>query len=258
MDVREHNRAAWDRQVEARNEWTVPVSPDTVAAARAGRWGILLTPTRPVPEEWFPPLEGAAVLCLASGGGQQGPILAAAGADVTVLDNSPRQLAQDRRVASREGLQLRLVEGDMRDLSALADQTFDLIVHPVSNCFVPDVVPVWREAHRVLRPGGYLLSGMVNPAVYLFDEEASADGDLRVAHRLPYADTESHSPAEIDERAAAGQPLEFGHTLEHLIGGQTEAGFDIVGLYEDRSPPEKSDPLSGHMPTCLATRARRR
>src|SRR5690606_18814003 len=136
-------------------------------AARKGEWSIVLTPTVPVPHAWFPPLAGAAVLCLASGGGQQGPILAAAGARVTVFDNSPQQLAQDRYVARRDNLDLTTVEGDMRDLSAFASDTFDLIVHPVSNVFVPDVRPVWREAFRVLRPGGAMLAGFCNPVLYI-------------------------------------------------------------------------------------------
>src|SRR5205085_1973198 len=101
--------------------------------------------------DWFPPVAGLEVLCLASGGGQQGPILAAAGARVTVFDNSPNQLAQDRLVADREGLALETVRGDMADLAAFPDARFDLIVHPCSNMFVPDVRPVWREAFRVLR-----------------------------------------------------------------------------------------------------------
>jgi len=157
MDVRDYNRRAWNRQVEKGNRWTVPVSPEVTAAARRGEWQIFLTPTKPVPRAWFPALPGRDVLCLASGGGQQGPILAAAGARVTVYDNSPRQLDQDRMVAERDGLEIEIVEGDMRDLSAFPAASFDLIVHPVSNTFVPDVRPVWREAHRVLRPGGDLV-----------------------------------------------------------------------------------------------------
>ncbi|GIV76742.1 MAG: hypothetical protein KatS3mg050_1136 [Litorilinea sp.] len=125
MDVRAYNRRAWDKAVERGSEWTVPVGPEVIAAARRGEWQIILTPTRPVPRHWFPAdLRGCEILCLASGGGQQGPILAAAGASVTVLDNSPRQLAQDRRVARREGLSLRLVEGDMADLSPFPDASF--------------------------------------------------------------------------------------------------------------------------------------
>jgi SAM-dependent methyltransferase len=128
------------------------------------------------------------VLCLASGGGQQGPILAAAGARVTVFDNSPQQLAQDRHVARRDRADLATVEGDMRDLSAFADASFDLIVHPTSNLFVPDVRPVWRECFRVLRPGGVLLAGFCNPILYLFDQELADDGVLQVRHALPYSD----------------------------------------------------------------------
>ena len=92
-DILLYNRRTWDRQVERGNPWTVPVSSEAVARARNGDWWIVLTPTKPVPSDWFPPLVGLDVLCLASGGGQQGPILAAAGANVTVFDNSPARLA---------------------------------------------------------------------------------------------------------------------------------------------------------------------
>src|ERR671921_2603015 len=161
MGVRDYNREAWDREVERGNEWTVPVGPDVIEAVRQGRWEILLTETKPVPKDWFPDLQGADVLCLASGGGQQAPVLAAAGANVTVLDNSPGQLARDRLVAEREALPLRTVEGDMRNLSEFADGDFDLIFHPVSNLFVPEIRPVWTGAFRVLRKGGTLLAGFV-------------------------------------------------------------------------------------------------
>src|SRR5262249_37175453 len=130
MDVRDHNRRAWDAQVAGGNRWTIPVTPAVIAAARRGEWEILLTPTRPVPRPWFPPLGDRDLLGLASGGGQQAPILAAAGARVTVLDNSPAQLAQDRLVAEREGLGIRTVEGDMADLRSFADASFDLVFHP--------------------------------------------------------------------------------------------------------------------------------
>ena len=81
-----------------------------------------------------------------------------------MFDNSPQQLARDRLVAEREGLEIRTVQGDMRDLSAFADASFDLVFHPVSNLFCPEVRPVWREAYRVLRQGGILLAGFMNPA----------------------------------------------------------------------------------------------
>ena len=88
--VSSHNRDAWDAEVERGNRWTVPVDHETIEAARRGRLEVLLTDSRAVPAAWFPDLDAGAVLCLASGGGQQGPLLAAAGANVTVMDNSPK------------------------------------------------------------------------------------------------------------------------------------------------------------------------
>jgi ubiquinone/menaquinone biosynthesis C-methylase UbiE len=253
MGVRDYNREAWDREVERGNEWTVPVGPDVIEAARQGRWEIVLTETKPVPKDWFPDLQGADVLCLASGGGQQAPVLAAAGANVTVLDNSPGQLAQDRLVAEREGLDLRTVEGDMADLSVFADESFNLVFHPVSNLFAPEVRPVWAEAFRVLRRGGSLLAGFLNPAVYIFDLElADSSGELRARYALPYADATSKSEEEVARQIERGEPLEFSHTLEDQIGGQIEAGFVIAGFYEDR---HRDDPIAAHMPTYIATRA---
>lgn len=256
IDVRAYNREAWNRQVEEGNQWTVPVTPEEIAAARRGDWHIVLTPVKPVPPEWFPPLPGCEVLCLASGGGQQGPILAAAGAYVTVLDNSPRQLAQDRLVAEREGLAILTVEGDMADLHMFAADTFGLIVHPVSNVFARDVRTVWREAYRVLRHGGVLMAGFNNPDWYLFDHElAERTGEIKVAYRLPYSDVESLRPEQLQEYMRQGWPLEYSHSLESQIGGQLEAGLVLTHLFEDRYPQGDVDPLADYMFPFIATRA---
>lgn len=251
-DILGDNRHAWDRQVEQGNRWTVPVGSEEVSRARRGDWTLVLTPTRPVPPDWFPPLAGLEVLCLASGGGQQGPILAAAGANVTVFDNSPGQLAQDRMVADREGLIIETVQGDMADLTAFADARFDLIFHPVSNVFAPDVKPVWREAFRVLRPGGTLLAGFMNPVQYLFDAIALERGELRVAHRIPYSDLTSPTEEERARRDEEGRPLEFGHTLGDQIGGQIAAGFMLSGFYEDI---DAESILGEYIPSFIASRA---
>ena len=170
-DIREYNRSLWNKLVDKGNRWTIPVSSEEIEAAQKGEWQIVLTAQKPVPKDWFPDLYGCRVLCLASGGGQQGPILAAAGAIVTVLDGSARQLDQDRFVAQRDSLSISTVEGDMADLSMLEDESFDLVFHPVSNFCVPDVRPIWGEAYRVLCEGGILLTGFVNPFTYLFDQD---------------------------------------------------------------------------------------
>lgn len=251
MDVRAYNREAWNRQVDRQNPWTIPVSSEEVAAARRGELRILLTPTRFVPADWFPPLAGAEVLCLASGGGQQGPLLAACGANVTVFDNSPAQLAQDRLAANREGLNLTLVEGDMRDLSVFDDASFDLIVHPVSNVFVPEILPVWHEACRVLRRGGVLLAGFNNPVLYVFDFDELDHGRLVVKNKLPYADL-NLSPEKLQQFMEEGLPLEWSHSLEEQIGGQLAAGFVLTGFYEDIDP---TSVLGEYIPSFIATRA---
>jgi SAM-dependent methyltransferase len=253
MNLLEHQRRAWDRQVELGNGWTVPVGPEVIEAARRGEWSVLLTEQKPVPRGWLPAeLAGLEILCLASGGGQQGPTFAAAGARVTVLDNSPAQLAQDAAVAEREGLDLKTFEGDMADLSRFGDGSFDLVFHPVSNCFAPAVRPVWREAFRVLRRGGLLLAGFNNPAMFIFDLEDERQDRLEVKYRLPYSDLESLDDEGRERVLASGRPLEFGHTLEDQLGGQLDAGFRLTALYEDRHRDLR---LAEFMPTYVATRA---
>jgi SAM-dependent methyltransferase len=248
------NRRAWDAKVAHGNRWTVPVDAGTIADARRGEWSIVLTPEKPVPRAWFPLLAGEPVLCLAASGGQQAPVLAAAGARVTVLDNSPAQLAQDRTVAERERLDITCVLGDMRDLSALAEQSFALVFHPCANAFVPDVRAVWREAFRVLRPGGVLLAGFTNPIEYLFDIVALERGELVVRHALPYSDLTSPTPEEKALLEAADEPIAFGHTLEDQLGGQLDAGFVLTALYEDRW---SESALGRYASTFMATRALR-
>jgi SAM-dependent methyltransferase len=255
MDIRKHNREAWDKLVETRNRWTVPVGDGEIEAAKQGECCVFLTPTKAVPLSWLKPLKGCDVLCLASGGGQQGPVLAAAGGHVTVFDNSPGQLGQDRLVAERYSLAIDTVEGDMRDLSVFDRESFDLIVHPVSNVFVPEVRPVWNECYRVLRPGGRLLAGFDKPFKHIFELEAYERGTLTPAHTIPYSDLSALTASEIESRSREGVPLEFGHTLEDQIGGQIDAGFLITGLYEDRDPEDEGDLLSKFTTTFIVTRA---
>lgn len=253
MDIVSYNRKAWTKEVAEGNKWTLPVSPELVAAARAGDWSVLLTPIKPVPRVWFGELRGADLLCLASGGGQQGPILAAAGARVTVFDNCPAQLAADGMVAEREGLEIKLEQGDMADLSRFPEGSFDLIFHPVSNIFVEDVKPVWRECARVLRKGGVLLAGLLNPLLYIFDlEEWDQKGTLTVRYKIPYSDIAQLPPELLASRMAANEALEFGHPLADLIGSQLDAGFALTGFFEDSAGGDLLDP---YIDTFIATKA---
>lgn len=140
----------------------------------------------------------------------------------------------------------------MPDLSVFAGGCFDLIVRPVSNVFAPDVRPVWRETYRVLRPGGSLLVGFMNPVQYLFDDSALERGEFRVIHRIPYSDLESLTDEERARLDEKDTPLEFGHTLDDQIGGQLAAGFVLTGLYEDIDPESV---MGDYIPSYIATRA---
>src|SRR5512139_2153219 len=253
MDIRSYNREAWNREVEGgQSRWTQPVDQETIAKARKGVFSIVLTENIPVPLRWFPPLPGADVLCLASGGGQQGPVLAAAGARVTVFDNSPAQLKQDQLVAERESLSLRTVEGDAANLSRFANESFDLVFNPCSTVFMPDVRAVWRECGRVLRPGGILMTGSMNPIHYIFDLYKADKGTLEVAHSIPYSDLTSLPQEDLEEHVEKGLPVEFGHSLTDLLGGQCAVGLVITDMYEDYM---LDSPLQHYHPSYIATRA---
>ena len=207
---------------------------------------MVLTPTRPVPHEWFGSLAGKKVLGLASGGGQQIPVFAALGAECTVLDYSEKQLESERMVAEREGYPVNLVRADMTKPLPFADESFDLIFHPVSNCYVEEVRPIFRECFRVLKPGGVLLGGFDNGINYILDEK-----EEYLQNCLPFNPLKN--PEQMRQLEAAGDGVQFSHTLEEQIGGQLEAGFLLTDVYEDTNGAGR---LHEHgIPTFWATRA---
>jgi ubiquinone/menaquinone biosynthesis C-methylase UbiE len=168
-----------------------------------------------------------------------------------VLDYSMKQLEQDRFVAERDNLALETVQGDMTDLSRFADESFDLVFHPVANHFVPDVRPVWREAFRVLKPGGALLAGFPNPMEYIFNWAKEDESILEVAHTLPFSSLEVYGEAWLREN---GEAAEYSHSLETQIGGQLEAGFMLTHLLESHRE-QGTSPKAGRFPSYIATRA---
>ena len=246
MDYQDINAKTIDRWVEEGWEWGKPISHETWLKAKAGIWDVLLTPTKPVPHAWFGNLEGKKLLGLASGGGQQMPIFAALGADCTVLDYSPKQLESEETVARREGYAIRILRGDMSKLLPFADGEFDLIFHPVSNCYIREVKPVWKECFRVLKTGGFLLSGTDHYINYIVDADEKA-----IVNSLPFDPLSNPEQMKQLEREDAG--VQFSHSLEEQIGGQLEAGFILQALYEDVNGEGRLNDL--HIPTYLAMRS---
>lgn len=246
MNYQEINSKTIDRWIEEGWEWGVPIDHDTYEAAKEGSWNMLLTPTKFVPHEWFGELMGKKILGLASGGGQQMPIFAALGAVCTVLDYSEKQLESERLVAKREGYQIRIVRADMTKPLPFADEEFDLIFHPVSNCYVQEVKPIWKECYRVLKPGGILLAGMDNGINFIFD-----DDEKTLINSLPFNPLKD--PEQMKQLQDTDDGVQFSHTLEEQLGGQLEAGFVLTALYEDTNG--SGNLHEHHIPSFLATRA---
>ena len=228
MRYQDINAAAIDRWVEEGWEWGIAISHEDYLRAAAGDWSMVLTPTKPVPKHWFPELRGCRVLGLAAGGGQQMPVFAARGALCTVLDYSLRQIESERMVAAREGYEIRTVRADMTQPLPFADQSFDLIFHPVSNCYIREGEPVWRECWRVLRPGGLLMAGLDNGVNFLFDGD-----EEHVTGFLPFDPLANERQRLLSEQECGC--LEFSHTIDEQIGGQLRAGFRLLDVYDDRN-----------------------
>ena len=202
IDILKANKQAWDNEVDKGRDSCIPVSVDKIAKARKGDILLTVTQTRIVPKDWLGDVRGKKILALAGGGGQQGPLLAAAGADVTVVDISSKQLDQDRKIMLSENLQMELVEGPMSDLSQFPANRFDMVIHPVSNCYTEDVNVVWKECFRVLKAGGSLISGFDNPVGQIMDWDLQEQGIFQLKYKLPYADTTQLEKEKLAELVA--------------------------------------------------------
>ena len=246
MNYQDKNAQTIDRWIEEGWEWGQPVTHEAYAAALHGYAQIFLTPTKPVPMAWLGDLKGKRVLGLASGGAQQMPLLTAMGARCTVLDYSPRQIESERMVAAREGYAIDIIRADMTKPLPFENEAFDLIVHPVSNCYVESVEPIFRECFRVLKKGGVLLCGLDNGVNFMFD-----DDEDRLVNTFPFNPLKN--PEQMAQLEATDSGVQFSHTLEEQLGGQLRAGFALADLYEDTNGEGN---LHAHnIPSFIATRA---
>ena len=232
--IHDHNRRAWDALVKDRQRFTLPANDadfaDPLAAVDANDW-------------LGPSIAGRRVLCLAAGGGRQSALYAAAGAIVTVVDLSGEMLALDRQVAAERGFEVRTVETSMDNLSMLATAGFEIVIHPVSTCYLADVAAIYREVARVTVPGGLYISQHKQPASLQADTRPSSSGYELIepyyrSGPLPAVDGSPHREPGT---------LEFLHRWEELIGELCRAGFVIEDLIEPLHAEPQSAPGSfGH------------
>ncbi len=246
MNYQDINAQTTDLWCENGWEWGQAISHEEYQAAVDGKWDVKLTPTKYVPHDWFGGLNGKAVLGLASGGGQQIPIFTACGAICTVLDYSTAQCDSERMVAAREGYSVTVVQGDMTKRLPFEDASFDIIFHPVSNCYVEEVKPIFKECYRVLKKGGVLLCGLDNGMNFIFD-----DTETTVKYSLPFNPLKDKQMYEDSIKNDWG--MQFSHTMEEQIGGQLEAGFILTHIYEDTNGRGPLHDLN--IPSFIATRA---
>lgn len=226
MNYQELNAKTIDSWIAEGWQWGIPISHEEYENAVNGKWDVVLTPTKPVPHQWFGDLRGKKVLGLASGGGQQMPIFAALGAQCTILDYSQKQLESEREVAEREGYQIRIIKADMTKPLPFEDEEFDLIFHPVSNCYVEEVEPIFRECYRILKHGGVFLAGLGNEVNYLVDEDEKI-----IVNAMPYNPLKNEEQRRQSERLNDG--IQFSHCVEEQVGGQLKAGLILTDLYGD-------------------------
>ena len=166
-----------------------------------------------------------------------------------MLDYSAEQCEREREIAGREGYDVEILRFDMTRRLPFDDETFDLIFHPVSNCYVEEVKPIFKECFRILKKDGIFLCGLDNGINFIFD-----DTETTVKYKLPF--NPLNDSKQYEESIKNDWGIQFSHTLEEQIGGQLEAGFILTDLYEDTNGEGKLHEYN--IPSFLATRAIKR
>ncbi|MFI6317757.1 class I SAM-dependent methyltransferase [Nonomuraea sp. NPDC050556] len=236
-EVYHYNEERWEALVEAEALFTRPMLDLDAEKARA----YLGLERLAIPGD----LAGRRVLCLAGGGGQQSAAFALLGADVTVLDISSGQLERDRLAAEHYGVGVRTIQGDMRDLSALDDSSFDLVWHPYSLTFVPDSRIVFREVARVVDEGGSYYLMCANPFFSGLTHHSWNGEGYTLKH--PYTDEAATSYPDQDWVYAGRhirEPVEYRQTLSRIVNTLIGEGFVLMLLSEVRGDYPGAEPGS--------------
>jgi len=219
------NKRHWEWAVKKGIGFTVPWLDLDPTLLRQYVSGELQTVPEPLndmyPSNVLAGTEGKDVLCLASGGGQQSAVFGLLGARVTVLDLTEGQLEGDKTAAAHYGYELTTIQGDMRDLSLLSDESFDLVYQGNSMAWVPDVRQVYLGVVRVLRTGGVYRVDFSNPATEFVDFNSWDGEGYRIT--VPYAETKRIERPDIDGEDS----IQFRHHMRDIFNGLLAVGLSI-------------------------------
>lgn len=224
-DYRQINESAWDQMAREQNRLAKPARKqdfeDPLGTVDGSGW-------------LGGDVSGKTVLCLAAGGGRQGPIYAAAGGIVTVVDISQEMLELDRKVAAEKNFSIRTVKASMDALNEIGDAEYDIVIHPVSTCYVESIEKVFAEVARVTRPQGTYISQHKTPTSLQVQTQSTAGYQIQV----PYYRQQPLPPTQTRNLVREPGTYEFIHRWEQIVGGMCRAGFVI----EDLTEPFHADP----------------
>ena len=246
----EQNRRAWDERVRGKKLYAVPAvdadfkNPLAVVDQCGWLGGDVC---------------GKRLLCLAAGGGRHSALFASAGARVTVVDLSPKMLQLDQDVADKRGLKIEVIKASMDRMPMLGDGSFEIVIQPVSTCYVPDVLAVYREVARVMAPSGIYVSQHKQPASLQGDHASLGGGYLLSEPYYRQGPLPAVSKSSLHREAGTA---EFLHRWEELIGGLCRSGFVVEDLVEPRHADIRAEPgtpshRAHYIPPFVKIKARR-
>jgi SAM-dependent methyltransferase len=176
------------------------------------------------------PVAGKTVLEVGCGSAPCARWLVGQGARVAALDLSAGMLGHARRLNDVTGITVPLVRANAERLP-FATGSFDIACSAFGAIpFVADVRPVFREVHRVLRPGGRWVFAVTHPIRWIFPDDPGPEG-LRVIgsyfDRTPYL--------EVDETGQATY-VEHHRTMGDYVRALVDTGFVLEDLTEPEWP----------------------